>query len=156
MPVRFLLVWLLAASAWPAMAGGPLQVTSRILAEHRVAARDGTVEVRTAVAQRAVPGDRLVFVLAYRNTGAAPLGDVVLANPVPRQIAYRAPADGSPTPDVSADGRHFDALAKLRVALPGVGTRAAGADDVVAVRWRLSGPLAAGASGTFAFQGVLK
>jgi len=153
---RLLLALVLAASAWPATAAGPLEVTTRILVERRVAARDGTTQIRTVPATRAVPGDRLTVVLAYRNTGARPIDNLVLANPVPRQIAYRGPAEGSPLPELSVDGRQFGALESLRVALASAGSRAAGPDDVTAVRWRLNGPVAAGASGTLSFRGVLK
>jgi len=156
MLARVLLALCLAASAFPATAAGPLEVTSRILVERRVAAADGTTQMKTLPATRAVPGDRLTFTLAYRNTGGRPIADLVLANPVPSHIAYRAPAEGSPAPDVSVDGQHFAALSALRVALPGGGTRAASPDDVTAVRWRLTSPVAAGATGTLAFRAVLK
>jgi hypothetical protein len=102
-----------------------------------------------------VPGDRLVVTLAYRNTGGQPLSDLVLANPVPRGLAYRAPAPGSAEPEVSVDGRSFGPLASLRVATA-AGSRAATPDDVTHVRWRLARPLTAGAQGQFAFQAVLK
>lgn len=153
---NLLAVCLAAASALPAMAASPLDVTSRIMVERRVAARDGTTQIRTVPATRAAPGDRLIVVLAYRNTGTQPIADLVLADPVPRQIAYRAPADGSLVPDVSIDGQHYAALSALRVPLPAGGTRAASPDDVTAVRWRLPAPVAAGAGGTLAFRAVLK
>ena len=156
MIARLVSALLLAASAWPAMAAGPLEVTSRILVERRITAPDGTTQVRVVPAGRATPGDGLTFTLAYRNTGAAPIANLVLANPVPKHIAYRAPAQGSPAPEVSVDGKQFGTLAGLRVALPAGGTRAADADDVVAVRWRLTTPVAAGAGGMLAFRGVLK
>ena len=153
---RFLLTLVLAASAWPSLAAGPLQVTSRILVERRVTAPDGTTQVKAVPAGRATPGDGLTFSLAYRNTGTAPIGDLVLANPVPKHIAYRAPAEGSPPPEVSVDGEHYATLAALQVKVAGGGTRPATPDDVVAVRWRLTKPVAAGAGGTLAFRGVLK
>jgi uncharacterized repeat protein (TIGR01451 family) len=156
MTARLLLALVLTASAWPALAAGPLEVTSRILVERRVTAADGTTQVKTVPASRATPGDALTFTLAYRNTGTAPIANLVLANPVPKHIAYRAPAAASPAPEVSVDGEHYGALADLQKSLPGGGQRAAGSDDVVAVRWRLSKPVAAGAGGTFAFRGVLK
>ena len=141
--------------AAPALAADPLQLTSRTLVERRVAAADGTTRIVASATGRAAPGDRLVVELAYRNIGQRPLADVVLADPVPAALAYRAPAPGTPVPEVSIDGSHFAALADLVVARPG-GSRPAVADDVVAVRWRLSGALAAGASGTLSFRAVLR
>lgn len=143
-----------ALVAVPAFAG-PLQITNAILVERHVAAPDGTTRIVTAAGARARPGDRMVVSLAYRNTGRQPIADLVLADPVPAELAYRAPSDGSPLPELSVDGRRFAALSALSVAVPG-GSRAATLDDVVAVRWRLSAPLAPGAGGTLAFRAVLK
>lgn len=147
-----------AALAAPAAAAanGPLVVESSVLAEHKRAAADGTMQVTLAPAAKVVPGDKVVFVLSYRNVGKQPIGDIVLSNPVPAGIAYRSPASGSPVPDVSVDGTTYGTLAALRVIAPDGGQRAATADDVTHVRWRLQTPLPAGAKGQFSFQAVLK
>ncbi len=140
----------------PAIAAGPLEVTAKVMVEVKQRAADGTTRIALVPAARVVPGDRVVFQLAYRNTGGQPLADIVLDNPVPAAIAYRAPAEGSAAPELSVDGRTYGPLAVLRVALPGGGTRAAASEDVKHVRWRLARPLPAGASGRLAFQAVLK
>ena len=144
-----------AVVAAPAPAAGPLQVTSRILVERRIAASDGTTRIVTSATGRHAPGDRLVVELAYRNTGPRPIADLVLADPVPTALAYQAPAEGSPVPELSVDGVRFAALADLIVTSQ-AGPRPARADDVVAVRWRLPGALPAGASGTLSFRAVLR
>lgn len=156
MIVRPLIACAFAATlAAPAFAG-PLQVTTNVLVETRSAAADGTTRVALVKPARVVPGDRVVFVLAYRNTGRQPIADLVLANPLPAAVAYRAPRAGSPAPELSVDGRTYGTLSALVVPLPGGGTRAARTDDVVAVRWRLTTPLAAGGQGELAFQAALK
>lgn len=154
-PSFFLPATALAAAALaggaPARAAGPLEVASSVLVEAKTRAADGTTRISLVPAKRAVPGDRVVVVLAYRNTGAQPLGDLVLDNPVPAGTAYRAAEDGSPAPELSVDGRRYGALAQLAA-----GDRPATADDVTHVRWRLAKPLAPGASGRLAFRAVLK
>lgn len=145
-----------SAIALPALAAGPLQVESKVLAEQKTRAPDGTVRVALAPVRRVVPGDRVTFVLAYRNTGTQPIGNVVLDNPVPKGIAYRAPAPTSAAPEVSVDGKTYGALASLRVASGTGTTRAATADDVTHVRWRLARPITAGAQGQLAFEAVLR
>ncbi len=151
MPIRSLLFLGAALAAVPASVAaapaGPLQVTSQVMVEARQRAADGTTRIALVPAHRVVPGDRVVFTLAYRNTGTQPLADIVFDNPVPHGVAYRAPAPNSPAPELSVDGRRFGTLAQLG---------AAGPDDVTHVRWRLPRPLAPGAAGTFAFQAVLK
>ncbi|MFC3579061.1 hypothetical protein [Sphingomonas hylomeconis] len=144
------------ATAFPALAAGPLTLTSDVRMEKRVAAADGTTRTTLVKADRAVPGDRVVFVLSYRNTGAQPLSDVVLANPVPKNMAYRAPALNSAAPELSVDGKTYGTLAALRVPAGTGGLRAAGPDDVTTVRWRLPSPIPAGSEGKLAFQAVLK
>ena len=152
---RPILAVAIAAMAAPALAAGPLDISTRMLVEQRVAAADGTTTTRLVAPAKVVPGDRVTVVLAYRNTGRTPIADLVLANPVPAGIAYRGPATGSPVPDVSVDGRTFGSLATRRVAVAGE-SRAATLDDVTHVRWRLATPLAAGSMGERAFQAVLK
>ncbi len=139
----------------PAFAQGPLSVTSTAMVETKSRAADGTTKIGQAPARRVVPGDRVTFVVTYRNTGAAALSDVAIVNPVPRAVAFRAAANGSPAPDVSVDGRTFAPLGALRVTGPG-GARAATPDDVTHVRWRLARPLAAGGDGRLAYLAVLK
>lgn len=140
----------------PALATGPLTMTSRVMVEQRSTAADGSTRTALVPAKRAVPGQRILVVLAYRNTGTQALGDVVLANPVPAHVAYRDGGTGSAAPEVSVDGRTFGPLATLRVGLPGGATRAATPDDVTHVRWRLSSPLGPGQAGERTFQAVLK
>ena len=151
----FALSLTLAAAHVPAFAQGPLSVTSTAMVETKMQAPDGTTKVTLAPARRVVPGDRVVFVVTYRNTGAATLSDVAIVNPVPNAVAYRSPANGSPAPDVSVDGRTFGQLPLLRVTGT-AGARPATVDDVTHVRWRLSRPLTAGGEGRFAYQAVLK
>lgn len=140
--------------AAPLLAAGPLQVTSTVMVEAKTRAPDGSTRVALAPAKRVVPGDRVVYVIAYRNTGGQPLSGVVIANPVPATLSYRSAAAGTPDPEVSVDGTTFAPLAALRVAQAGT-TRPATADDVRLVRWRVP-VIAPGAEGRFAFQAVLK
>jgi uncharacterized repeat protein (TIGR01451 family) len=150
---RFCVAAILSATALStaAVAAGPLQVVSKILVEQRVRAADGSTNVTLAAARKVVPGDKVVFVLAYRNTGAQPIANLVLDNPVPHGIGYRGASANSVAPEVSVDGKTYGALASLRVA-----GRPATADDVTHVRWRLTSPVAPGAQGQVSFQAVLK
>ena len=147
---------LMATTASVSAAAGPLQVTSSILVESRSAAADGTTRITLVKPGKVTPGDKVIFVLAYRNTGKQPLANVVLANPLPAAISYRSANPGSPAPDVSVDGTTYGALDALRVRSLDGSTRAASPNDVTSVRWRLASPLAAGSQGQFAFQAVLK
>jgi len=139
-----------AAIAAADATAAPLHLETRILPASSAA---GTP---AAPAGRMSPGDPLVVELAYRNTGAAAITGLVLANPIPRGLAYRGGQPDMPVPDLSVDGSRFGPLAVLTVALPGGGTRPATAADVTHVRWRLPAALAAGGSGRLAFRAVVR
>lgn len=153
---RLLTIGLMTAAVPAIAAAGPLQVTSSIMVEHRSAASDGTTRISLDKAVKVVPGASVVFVTRYANTGRQPIVDLVLADPIPASIAYRAANPGSPAPELSVDGKTFGPLSTLRVALAQGGTRAATPDDVTAVRWRLTAPLAPGEHGERAFRAILK
>lgn len=139
-----------------AAAVDPLEVTGTMMIERRSAAADGTTRISLVKPERVAPGDPIVFVVGYRNVGSQPLSNVVLANPIPRGVAYRGPRAGSAAPDVSIDGTTFAPLAALRVGVPGAAPRPARADDVTHVRWRLAQPVGVGVGGEVVFEGVLR
>lgn len=147
------LLLLSAAAASPT--AEPLRLETRIMAERRVAAADGTTRVELVPPAHVGPGDPVVVTVRYHNQGRQPLAGLVIANPVPRGLAYRSPR-GALAPELSVDGRSFAPLPALRVALPGGGARPATPSDVTHVRWRLPSPLTAGGGGEFAFQAVVR
>jgi uncharacterized repeat protein (TIGR01451 family) len=146
---------LAVALATPSLAAGPITVTTKVMTQTRSSAADGTTRIALAPVSKIVPGDAVVYQIAYQNTGKQPITDFVLSNPLPPQVEYRAPANGSPAPDLSVDGTAFGPLAALRVKTA-AGFRPATPSDVKIVRWRLSQPVAAGSKGQMSFQAVLK
>jgi len=155
-PLAFLVAAMPIATAAAPPPTGPLDLSTRVLAEVRERNPDGTTRIALAAPGRVVPGDRVTVLLDYRNTGRAPIADLVLANPLPAGMAYRGPAANSPMPEVSVDGRRYAPLAALTLAMPGGGARAANAGDITHVRWRLARPLAPGAGGTLAFVATVR
>jgi uncharacterized repeat protein (TIGR01451 family) len=133
----------------------PVELNTHIMVEAKKPAADGTVKVVLVQPGRVVPGDRVVFQVAYRNTGKQAASDVVITNPVPAQMAYAGVAGGSPAPEVSIDGVRFGTLAQFSVRGADGRVRAATGADVRVVRWRLN-PIAAGGSGQVAFRAILK
>lgn len=142
------------AIAAPA-AADPVKITATVLSEVRQAAPDGTVRVELQPAKRVVPGDHVVYRLTVANGSAQPASGIVVASPVPQNMAYVGPAAGTATPELSIDGKTFGPLASLTVAAPG-GSRAATNADVRVVRWKLARPVAPGAQDQLAFRALLK
>lgn len=139
----------------PAFAA-PVEVVTKVMAEKRTTAPDGTTRIALAPAGRITPGDRVVYQISYRNTGAQPVSDFVVTNPLPSEMTYIAVAGNSAAPEMSVDGTTFAPLAALRVKLAGGGSRAAIASDVRILRWRIARPLAAGTAGQVSFSAMLR
>lgn len=104
---------------------------------------------------RVMPGDRVVYVLTYRNGGDRPQTGVVISNPLPPGVEYAGPRDGAP-PETSVDGgRSFGALAALAVERDGA-ARPAGMADVTALRWVLPDPVPPGGEVRLSYRARLK
>lgn len=138
----------------PAFAGG-ISLETRVLKAETVRLPGGGTAEKLVPAARAVPGDPMVYVLAYRNDAAQPVTDVVLDSPVPATMIYRGAGAGA-EPQLSTDGRTFARLADLVVTGPGGVRRPARLSDVTHVRWHITNPIAAGAAGEVSFHAALR
>lgn len=140
------------AAAGPAQAkGAGVTLTSSVLVQQKSAAADGTTRVTLVPVKRAVPGDRVVFRTAYKNNLGLPVSGMVVSNPVPANLSYRGPAEGSPAPEVSIDGTRFAALSALTIE-----GKAAEPEQVRAVRWVVSGAVPAGGAGQYSYEASIK
>ena len=147
------------AVAVPALAmaaAGPLQVTTGVRVEKRIAASDGTTRIQLSEAHKVVPGDHVTLTVSYRNQSDQPLGNVVLANPVPRNMVFRGVLADGPVPELTVDGARFGPLAGLTARTATGASRPARLDDVTAVRWRLNQPVPAHGAGTLGFHAEVK
>jgi uncharacterized repeat protein (TIGR01451 family) len=144
-----------AALALPGAAlAGPLEVQSSMQVESHVRAADGSTAIKLVPARKVAPGSKVIVSLSYRNTGAQPIANLVLADPVPANLIYRG-SHGGIAPELSTDGRSFGPLETLRVTGP-AGARPAQAADIRQVRWRLPMPVKPGASGQVSFEAELR
>jgi uncharacterized repeat protein (TIGR01451 family) len=112
--------------------------------------------VATLAPPRAVtPGDRLVFVLSYRNAGQDPASGFVVTNPVPDTVAF-VEADDK-TAQVSVDGgRSWGDLPSLHVTAQDGRTRPARPTDVTHVRWQVRETVPAGQIGKLSYRAVAR
>lgn len=102
-----------------------------------------------------VPGDRLVFVLNYRNAGGQPADKFVITNPLPDAVRFADAGDSRPL--VSVDGGQlWGQLEELTIPQPDGTRRPAQPADVTHLRWAFQKPIPAGASGKLMFRGVVK
>lgn len=135
---------------------GAAQAQGVTLAAHvlqeRTVEENGVKRVVLAPAGKVVPGNEVVYELAFANQGSRAAEKVVLTNPVPATLEYVS-GEGAL---VSIDGgKTFGALTTLKVATADGTQRAAEPRDVTHVRWNLP-PVAPGASGHVLFKARLK
>ncbi len=146
-----------SAAPAPAAPARPGQVSLNIaiFKEVRSQGADGATDVRLVAADKAAPGDRLVYVLTYRNTGSQPVSNLIVDYPMPKGVSYRAPAEGSLPPLVSADGVHFGQPGDMTGgSRPGPSPDSA-KDSITALRWQVDGAVAPGAQGEVSFKATL-
>ncbi len=157
--LKFIGLAVLAASfaAAPALANG-LQAEQVIERVESIKSPDGKIETKFVVADRAVPGDELIYRLKFVNTGADAADDVVLTLPVPEEIAYvDGTADGSGTAiEFSVDnGKSFAGRRSLQVIENGA-SRPANATDITHIRFTFASAIAPKQAGELTFRAVLE
>jgi uncharacterized repeat protein (TIGR01451 family) len=138
-----------------AIAADNVSLTTKVFVERVKPGADGkpvTVREEPGVV---TPGDRLVFVLGYRNGGAQPATGFVLTDPIPASVAFTGSDDASAV--VSVDGgKSWGSLASLKVVQPDGSSRPAVAADVTHIRWSFGRPIAPGSGGELSFRGVVE
>jgi uncharacterized repeat protein (TIGR01451 family) len=153
MKILLALLALLAPAA--AFAAGDVSLKSKVLVEHVKPGPDGKpVTVREAPGI-VTPGEKLVFILSYRNDGAAPATGFTLTNPIPASVAFTGTEDKDAVLSVDG-GKTWGALASLKVVQANGTSRPAVAADVTHIRWSFARPIAAGSGGELSFGGVVE
>jgi uncharacterized repeat protein (TIGR01451 family) len=145
----------LAAPTAAALAANNVALSSEVFVERSKPQSNGSVQIVREAPSVVTPGDKLVFVLSYRNSGAEPATGFVVTDPIPDNVVF---AGGESTGAIfSVDGgKSWGALAALRVANADGTRRPAQRADVTHIRWTFVQPIAAGASGQLSFGGVVK
>lgn len=143
-----------AASA-PTLAAAPILLTSNIFVEKQQKKADGSYSVNLVKPDVIVPGDQLVFVVRYRNTGTEPASNFTVTNPMPKAVVFSGTSDGMEL--VSIDGgKSWGKLSQLRVANADGTSRPALMSEVTHIKWNLNQTLTAGAEGKLIFRGVVR
>ena len=150
-------LFLFLAALLPAQAFAANQVAldNKVFVERVTTDAAGKQRILLEEPKVVVPGDRLVFVLAYRNAGAQPADKFVITNPLPSAVRFADAGDTQPL--VSIDGgRDWGQLDQLTVAQADGTRRAAQPADVTHIRWAFQKPIPAGGTGKLMFRGVVK
>jgi hypothetical protein len=148
------LLALIATGPSAATAAGSVALTSSVFVERVGTAPDGKAKVELRAADAVSPGDKLVFILTYRNDTSRTVPDVVITNPVPAPVIYEGAAAST---EVSVDGgRTWGPIRALRIEESNGQSRQAMMFDVTHVRWSIGRSLPPGAAGRVSFRGTVK
>ena len=153
--VRSIFFLFAAAIPAPALAANQVALQNHVFVERVTTDAAGRQRVRLEEPKVVVPGDRLVFVLNYRNAGGQPADRFVITNPLPSAVRFAGAGDTRPL--VSVDGgRNWGTIEALSVPLSDGSRRPAQPADVTHVRWAFSKPIPAGGAGKLMFRGVVR
>lgn len=150
------LMLLLIATAVPnlAFAANNVALSSTVFLEKTVADSAGRSRIILEEPKVVMPGDRLVFLVNYRNAGDTPASDFVVTNPLPAAVAFQGGAESA---QVSIDGgRRWGTLPTLKVREADGRWRNARPEDVTHLRWALKQAIPAGAQGKLSFRGIVR
>ena len=150
-----------ASAASPAAATtdrqADVKIDSLIKVERTAASDNGenTVELLDPATVKVVPGDMLLFINRYHNSGKNDVTGFVVDNPVHKAVSFVEVLEDWAL--VSVDGgQTFGKLPELSVADGEQASRPAVPADVTHIRWVLPSPIAPGASGELRFRGTVK
>jgi len=149
---------LLAFAFLPALAMAEVSLITEAFKIVPVQQADGSVVEEWQTPEKVVPGDKVGYRISYSNTGKEAVEGVVINNPVPAETIYIANSatGANSTITYSVDGgQNFGKANELTVTAQGA-TRAAKAEDYSHIRWMLTQPVEAGASGKVEFKVRIK
>lgn len=120
-------------------------------------AKDGKKSKKLVPATNVVPGEEVIFVITYRNIGKEAATDIVVTNPIPKNMTFKAAeAEASARSEVSIDGgKAYGDLANLKVTDKLRKQRPALPADVTHVRWKVAGAVQPNAQGKLRLKAVL-
>ncbi len=152
---------ILATTTLPAgaIAQGKIELRSIAEVELEIEKANGEIELRRAPAEKVVPGDDVIYTITATNISAAPVGDVVVTDPIPEHMDYRdgsAIGNGTEITFSVDGGQSYDEPANLTVVMSDGSVRPAGPQDYTDIRWKFTKELSSGESRWVRFRATLQ
>lgn len=153
--MKLLLILLAFLLPSAALAQSQVALTSDVFVERSTTDANGKTIVVLEKPGIVTPGDKLVFVLSYKNNGSGPATDFVVTNPIPASVAFNGTDSGGALYSIDG-GKSWGALGALKVREADGSSRAATLSDVTHVQWAFAQAIPAGNGGKLSFRGVVK
>lgn len=147
------------ATAAPSLAASTMKLTNEVFTEIEAKGPDGEPIKKIVPAAKVVPGTEVIYVISYTNTGAEPADDVVISNPLAKELSYKgdsANGEGASVEFSVDSGKTWGQLASLTVKDEQGKSRPAQSGDITNIRWTLEGKVPAGGEGQVSFRAILR
>lgn len=119
----------------------------------------GAKETKMVPVGKALPGDEIIYITTFSNTGKEPADNIVITNPVPDHTTYKTnTAYGASTKiSYSVDGgKVFAEPEKLLIKDADGSERQATAKEYTHIRWSYTPALQPGEEGTVMFRALIE
>ena len=153
----FILLCGCVASA--ANAANSINLTSSAMQEVVEIDAKGKETIKLVSAKRVVPGNEVIYVIDFENTGSEAAENIEIRNPVPEYTSFKAgSATGTDTAiSYSIDnGDQFNAADKLTIKDSNGSVRTARADEYTTIRWMYTKPLPPGEKSSVQYRVVIQ
>lgn len=135
-----------------------IDIKNEAFVEKEEKAKDGKIIKKLVPATTVVPGSEVIFVITYKNIGKEAATDVVVTNPIPKNMTYKAAeSEKEAVTELSVDGgKVYSELSKLKVMDKLRKQRPALPEDVTHVRWKVTGSIPPNQEGKVKLKAILK
>lgn len=140
-----------------AQEAGHLKVSTVVQKEQVTITESGEQKKELVAATTVLPGDSVIYTIAFENVSSEPAEHVVITNPVPENLTYEVGSAFGPGSliEFSTDGGALYAAAEELTVTENGEVRAAQAEDYTHIRWTMQNDLAVGAQGVARFRARL-
>ena len=149
----------LFAAAQAAIAADKLVLSNEVFQEVEVTDSEGKKEMKQIPVSTAFPRAELIYVITYKNTGDKAAEDVVINNPLSKELLYKDQSGKGENAAffVSVDGgKTYGDLATLRIPTTAGAFRPAQLDDITDLQFKLKKQVKPQEGGSVSFRAVLK
>lgn len=155
---KHIMAALLFLGSFVAWSNGNVDIKNEAFKESEVVAKNGSKTKALVPVTKVVPGEEVLYVITYQNKGTEVATDVVITNPIPKHMTYKA--QESEKSDIKAElsvdgGKKWGDLANLKITDKLRKVRPAPPSDVTHVRWTVAGAVKPNEEGKVRLKAVL-
>ena len=149
----------LCAVSTTVFAADKLVLSSAVFQEIEMTDAQGNKKIKRVPAATALPGSELIYVTTYTNTGDKAAEDVIINNPLAKELLYKNQSASGENAKIAVSvdgGKHYGDLAVLRIPTGDGDSRSAQVNDITDLQFKITNPVLPQTEGTVSFRVILK